>query len=71
MNQGENCYESSREVKKFDLLIAETFDHDLTHGKVYTARTDAYGTDIEVMNDTGKVTTYSIEWFRFYNGETV
>ncbi|PAE24018.1 hypothetical protein [Bacillus sp. 7894-2] len=66
-----NCYESERIIKPFDLLVAEDTDFDLTRNRVYVAKDMGYGNFVNVVNDKGVEETYSTEYFRFYDGETI
>lgn len=66
-----NCYESNEIVKKYDLLIAEDTEFNLTRNKVYVARDLGLGGIVKVINDNGVEEQYSEEYFRFYKGEKV
>lgn len=66
-----NCYDSDDVVDKFDLLIAESSEFDLTKGKVYVAFDDSFCSLVDILNDKGQVLPYSVEHFRFYEGETL
>lgn len=64
-----NCYNHS--IKRFDLLVAEDTEFNLTRNRVYVARNTSIGNLIEVVNDEGTNEIYSTEFFRFYKGETI
>jgi CRISPR/Cas system CMR-associated protein Cmr3 (group 5 of RAMP superfamily) len=66
-----NCYESDRLVEKFDLLIAEDTEFDLTRNRVYVVIDTQRGDLVVVKNDKGEEVEYSKEFFRFYDGETI
>lgn len=66
-----NCYDSSRTVKIFDLLIAEDTEFWLTRNRIYVATGTDYSTLVQVENDKGEKEWYSTEYFRFYDGETI
>lgn len=66
-----NCYESIKLVNEFDLLVAEDSDFDLTQDRVYVARSKGYGNLVQVVNDKGILEQYSLEYFRFYEGERI
>lgn len=66
-----NCYESDKIIQKFDLLIAEDTEFDLTRNRVYVARDTGFGGIVKVINDKGIEDEYSEEYFRYYNGETI
>lgn len=64
-----NCWK--KEVKKFDLLVSEESDFDLTYDRVYVVL-ESKGLDlISIKNDLGEIDTYTTEYFRFYDGECV
>lgn len=64
-----NCWR--KEVKKFDLVISEESDFDLTYDRVYVVL-ESKGFDlISIKNDLGEIDTYTTEYFRFYNGGSV
>lgn len=66
-----NCYDSERCIKKLDLLIAEDTEFNLTRNRVYVALDgDNHGL-VLIKNDENKEELYSIEYFKFYNGETI
>ena len=66
-----NCYDAERIIEPFDLLIAEETEFDLTGDRVYVARSHGYGGTVKIVDDKGVEETYAIEYFRFYNGETI
>lgn len=66
-----NCYESDEIVQKFDLLIAEDTEFNLTRNRAYVARNTSFGDIVKVVNDKGIEEEYSTEYFRFYEGETI
>lgn len=69
MKKGKNCWK--QHVPTGTLLISEESEFDLTRERIYVC-IDYVGPDlIEVKNDKGVVDTYSTEYFRFYNGETI
>lgn len=64
-----NCY--NKPISRFDLVVAEDSEFNLTANRVY-AVLDCVGPNlIEVKNDLNKVETYATEYFRFYEGETI
>lgn len=66
-----NCLESKKEIRRFDLLIAEETEFCLTADKVYVAIDRPRSDLVTVLNDNKSEEIYSIEYFRFYNGERV
>ncbi|PAD70592.1 hypothetical protein CHH83_01975 [Bacillus sp. 7586-K] len=66
-----NCYDSNEIVQKFDLLVAEDTEFNLTRNRVYVARGAGFGGIVKVINDKGIEEEYSEEYFRFYQGEAI
>jgi len=67
-----NLYILNTPVKAYDLVIANTTDHNLTEGKVYAVlANEEWNGWIYVKNDKGGIEEYSKEWFCPYDGETV
>lgn len=69
MRRRNNCYDKM--VNKFDLVIAEESEFNLTANHVYVIRDYVGSNLILVKNDLGEVREYSTEYFRFYEGESV
>lgn len=59
------------EVKPFDLVVANTSEHDLTENKVYVVHENNWGGLITIVNNLGKKELYTTEYFYRYNGERV
>lgn len=67
-----NCWQKQDQIKKYDILIGDTTDFDITEGKAYVVLDNFMGHNlISIKNDKGIVETYTTEHFRFYNGELV
>lgn len=67
-----NCYESDKQLKKFNLIVAEDTEFNLTRDKVYVVLDDFVGPDLVLIeDDKGIVQPYSIEYFRHYEGEPI
>lgn len=64
-----NCY--GKYVKEGELLVAEDTDFNITRDKVYTALAKPHHDMVTILNDKGNEEDYSVEYFRFYKGETV
>lgn len=66
-----SLYETKERIRKYDLVVSEESDFDLTEGKVYVVMDYDGGYLIHVKNDAGHVLQYTTEYFRMYKGETV
>lgn len=64
-----NCY--NKNVEKFDLVVAEDSEFDLTRDRVYVAMDSVGYNLIRIKNDLGEIDDYTTECFRFYDGESV
>lgn len=64
-----NCYK--QDVKKFDLVVAEDSEFDLSRDVVYVVLDVIPFHLIKVKNDKDVEDTYTTECFRFYEGERV
>ena len=75
--QKSSCYETGRAIEKGVLLIAleEGKDVGLTHGRIYQAVSNqgenTFHDCVFVINDNGEKQDFSVEYFAFYEGETL